>query len=111
MTTVCVQVPLVRPRVNAENVNAAGLTTVECTGVDREGCVWFAEPLSAADELKVRDWLSTRDDTDLARRIDLRHVAEATETGRLLNGFAILRAHLLGDPLPEPLYPEPPTTS
>lgn len=104
----CVQVALVRPRVNAVNINAAGLTDVECISVDRDGCVWFAEPLEPADELAVREWLSTRDDTDLARRYGLRGIAAETEAGVLLNGFDILRAFVLGDPLPEPIYPGPP---
>lgn len=103
----CVQVALVRPRVNAVNVNAAGLTDVECIGVDREGCVWFADVLEPDDELAVREWLSTRDDTDLTRRYALRGIAAATDTGPLLNGFDILRAFVLGDPLPDPLYPDP----
>ena len=107
MSEVYVRVPLVRPRVNAVNVNAAGLTTVECVGVDREGCVWFAEALSEADELAVREWLSTRDDADLARRSELRAIASSTGTGPLCNGFDILRAYILGDPLPEPVYPAP----
>lgn len=102
-----VRVPLVRPRVNAANVNAAGLTDVECVGVDRDGCVWFADTLPADDELAVRDWLSTRDDADLERRLSLRAVPASTEAGVLVNGFEILRAHLLGDPLPEPVYPSP----
>lgn len=103
-----IRVPLVRPRVNAVNVNAAALTPTECVAVDRDGAVWFAGPLCETCELAVRDWLSTRDDTDLARRVAYRAVAETSETGRLLNGFAITRAYLLGDPLPAPIYPEPP---
>lgn len=105
--TYCVQVALVRPRVNAVNVNAAGLTDVECISVDRDGCVWFADHLEPADELAVREWLSTRDDADLARRYALRDIAAVTEDGPLLNGFDIVRAFILGDPLPEPQYPDP----
>lgn len=112
MSEVYVRVPLVRPRVNAVNINAAGLTEVECTGVDREGCVWFAEPLSDADEFAVREWLSSRDDADLAWRAAFRAIASTTEAGELVNGFEILRAGILGDPLPEPVYapatPDPP---
>ena len=103
----CIRVPLVRPRVNAANINAAGLTDVECIAVDREGCVWFAEPLEPACEFAVREWLSSRDDADLARRNEFRAVAQVAETGRLLNGFEIVRAYLLGDDLPDPQYPPP----
>lgn len=103
-----IRVPLIRPRVNAENVNAAALTPTECVAVDRDGTVWFAGPLCDTCELAVRDWLSTRDDADLARRVEFRAIAEEGETARLLNGFDIVRAYLLGDPLPVPLYPEPP---
>lgn len=108
MSEFSVRVPLVRPRVNAVNVNAAGLTAVECVGVDRDGCVWFAEPLTDDDEFAVREWLSTRDDADLARRTELRAIALTSESGGLVNCFDIVRAYILGDPLPAPVYPDPP---
>lgn len=98
-----IEARLVRPRVNVENVNAAALTEVPCTAVEPQGAVWFAEHLTAADELAVREWLTTRDDTELARRTWLR----AVDSTDLLNGFDILRAFALGDPIPDPVYPPP----
>lgn len=94
--------PLVRS-VNPELVNAAALTLVECVDIASEG-VWFADTLPEADEVAVRDWLMTKDDEALARRVTLRGV-DSTD---LLNGFDILRAYMLGDPLPAPVYPPPP---
>lgn len=98
-----IEARLVRPRVNVENVNAAALTLIPCTAVEPQGAVWFAETLTAADELAVREWLTTRDDTELARRAWLR----AVDSTDLLNGFDILRAFALGDPMPAPEYPPP----
>ena len=51
----------------------------------------------------MRDWLATRDDAALARR----HWLRAIDSTDLLNGFDILRAYTLGDPMPEPEYPPP----
>lgn len=93
--------PLARS-VNVSLVNDAALTSVACTHIDREG-VWFADTLPVEDELAVRDWLATRDDAALARR----HWLRAVDSTDLLNGFDILRAFALGDPMPDPVYPPP----
>ncbi|WP_292605985.1 hypothetical protein [Nocardioides sp. REDSEA-S30_B4] len=110
MSAVVISGPFVRS-VNVDIVNAAGLTEVACVRIDRDG-VWFAEPLTGADEFAVREWLSSRDDADLAWRAAFRAIASTTEAGELVNGFEILRAGILGDPLPEPVYapatPDPP---
>lgn len=94
--------PLARS-VNVGLVNEAALTSVECCRIDRDG-VWFADSLPPAEEQAVRDWLATRDDQQLARR----HALRSIRSTDLLNGFDILRAYMLGDPLPAPEYPPPP---
>ncbi|MCL8026305.1 hypothetical protein [Nocardioides bruguierae] len=91
----------VRRSVSVELVNAAALTQVECTGIDRAG-LWFADDLDEATAAAVAEWMASRDDAELARRAALRAVEPSA-----LNAWEIVRAFVLGDPLPEPVYPEP----
>ncbi len=48
---------------------------------------------------QVRDRMTSRDDADQAARAILRNADTAT------NRWKLLRSYVLGDPMPEPIYP------
>jgi len=61
----------------------------------------FDAELTAEQITAVRDRMTSRDDDDQAARAILRDADTAT------NRWKLLRSYVLGDPMPEPQYPEP----